>query len=111
MNKAKVQRFFFYVFITFIMISLSGSVTSCRTKNLSPEERKIQREKKKRAKEDSVLYEKALKRHMKNQTKATRKEMRRNYREAMRYNEQRKEFFLKRWLRERMYQRQKKQQG
>lgn len=108
-NKSSLRLVFFISFTLIIAFSLLN--VSCRTQNISPEERKIQREKKKRAKDDAVLYEKALKKHMKNQTKATRKEMRRNYREAMRYNEQRKEFFLKRWLRERMYQRQKKQEG
>jgi len=86
-------------------------VPSCRTNNLSSKERQIQKEKKRRSKDDTVLYQKALKRHMKNQTKATRKDMKRNYREAQRYNEQKKQFFLIRIFRDKMYQRQKKQKG
>ncbi len=96
-----------------IMILLSSFVVlpSCRTNNLSNKEREIQREKKRRAKDDTVLYQKALKRHMKNQTEATRKDMKRNYREAMRYNEQKKQFFLFKIIRDKMYQKQKKQKG
>ena len=59
---------------------------------MSNKERQIKREKKRRAKDDTVLYQKALKKHMKNQTKATRKDMKRNYRESQRYNQQKKEF-------------------
>jgi hypothetical protein len=85
--------------------------SSCRTNTLSSKEKQIQREKKRRVKEDSVLYEKALKKHMKSQTKATRQEMKRNYRDAQRHNNQKQEFFLKRFVREKLYQRQKKQKG
>jgi len=78
---------------------------------MSNKERQIQREKKRRSKDDTVLYQKALKKHMKNQTKATQKDMKRNYREAQRFNDKKKEFFLKKFIRERLYQRQKKQKG
>jgi hypothetical protein len=100
-----------YVLILLFTAASFVIVPSCRTNNLSNKERQIQREKKRRAKDDTVLYQKALKRHMKNQTKATRKDMKRNYREAHRYNEQKKQFFLFRIIRDKMYQRQKKQKG
>lgn len=96
-----------YLLIFFLFLA----APSCRTNNISSKERQIQREKKKRAKDDTVLYEKALKKHMKSQTKETRKEMKRNYREAQRYNQKKKEFFLKKFMREKLYQRQKKQKG
>ncbi len=95
------------IMFTFFIVA----IPSCRTNNLSSKEREIQREKKKRANDDTVLYEKALKKHMKEQTKETRKEMRKNYREAQRYNNQKQEFFLTRFFREKIYQRQKKQKG
>ncbi len=95
----------------FLIVCLFVALPSCRTSNISNKERQIQKEKKRRAKDDTVLYEKALKKHMKNQTKETRKEMKRNYREAQRYNQKKKEFFLKRFMREKLYQRQKKQKG
>lgn len=95
----------------FLILIISFASPSCRTDNISQKEKQIQREKKRRSKDDTVLYQKALKKHMRNQTKETRKEMRRNYREAQRYNQQKKEFFLKRFIREKLYQRQKKQKG
>lgn len=100
-------------FLLIVVITLSVSLiqVSCRTNNMSNKERQIQKEKKRRAKDDTVLYQKALKKHMKNQTKATRKEMKRNYRDAQRYNQQKKEFFLKRIIRDKMFQRQKRQKG
>lgn len=73
---------------------------ACRTSNLSNRERQIQREKKKRQRNDTVLYQKALKRHMKSQTKETRKSMRRALNEANRNRNHRKEFFVKRWFRD-----------
>jgi len=100
-----------FVFVVFLLTSGISMFSSCRTNNMSKKERQISREKKKRAKDDTVLYQKALKKHMKNQTKATRKDMKRNYRESQRYNQQKKEFFLKRIIRDKMYQRQKKQKG
>lgn len=95
----------------FLIFFLVFAAPSCRTSNISNKEKQIQREKKKRAKDDTVLYEKALKKHMKSQTKETRKEMKRNYREAQRYNQKKNEFFLKKFMREKLYQRQKKQKG
>jgi pyruvate/2-oxoacid:ferredoxin oxidoreductase beta subunit len=100
-----------YVLIAFIAVSSVLVFSSCRTNNMSNKERQIQKEKKRRSKDDTVLYQKALKKHMKNQTKATRKDMKRNYRESQRYNSQKKEFFLKRIIRDKLYQRQKKQKG
>lgn len=76
------------------------TMNSCRTSNLDNRERRIQREKRKRQRNDTVLYQKALKRHMKSQTKETRKAMRRNLHEAKRNREHRKEFFIKRWFRD-----------
>lgn len=67
---------------------------------MTKKERQIQREKEKRRKEDTVLYQKALKQHMKNQSRETQRRMRQNSREAERFNEQRKEFFLSRWIKE-----------
>lgn len=72
-------------------------VVSCRTSNTSNTERRIQKEKRRRAKNDTVLYQKALKRHMKSQTKDTRHSMRRALREARTNREHRREFFLRRW--------------
>jgi len=107
MIKHFLRRSIPFIFVLFVVFSY----TSCRTDNISNKEKQIQREKKRRAKDDTVLYQKALKKHMKSQTKATQKDMKRNYREAQRYNQQKKEFFLKRFIREKLYQRQKKQKG
>ncbi len=83
---------------------------SCRSStSISKTEKQIEKEKKRRAKDDIVLYKKALKKHMKTQTRYTRKEMKRNYKEAMRYMEQKPEPILRRLFRDRG--RQKRQKG
>jgi hypothetical protein len=110
MTSILLKKSFPFLIAVIMLISFQFT-TSCRTNNMSKKERQIQKEKKRRAKDDTVLYQKALKKHMKNQTRATQKEMKRNYRDAQRYNEQKKEFFLKRFIREKMFQRQKKQKG
>lgn len=84
--------------LALILLLLTPVVTldSCQTMN--NKEQQIQREKNRRAKGDTVLYQKALKRHMKSQTKETRKSMRRAMYEAKRNREHKREFFVKRWF-------------
>lgn len=83
--------------IILLLLVMSAGLESCKTSNMSSQDRKIQREKKKRAKNDTVLYQKALKHHMKSQTKETRKSMRSALREANRNRNHRREPFYSRW--------------
>jgi hypothetical protein len=84
---------------------------SCRTSNIDKKEREIMRERKKRKKDDYVLYQKALKRHMKIQSKETRKRMKEDLRRAKRNREHKKEIFFKRWFRKWFGYKQKPQKG
>ncbi len=94
------MRILKYIVLIVALLLPAATFQSCRTSNLSNRERQIQREKKKRQRNDTVLYQKALKRHMKSQTKETRKSMRRALNEADRNRNHRKEFFVKRWFRD-----------
>lgn len=89
-----------YIVLLVLLLSPVATIQSCRTSNLDNRERQIQREKRKRQRNDTVLYQKALKRHMKSQTKETRKSMRQALNTARRNREGRREFFVKRWFRE-----------
>ena len=51
-----------------------------------------------RKKEAEKQYEEAMKENYKQQTKATRKRMKQHGNQAQRYNENKKEFFIKRWF-------------
>lgn len=86
-----------FIIILLIFIPIVANI-SCRITNISKQERKIEREKKRRQKEDAVLYQRALQRHIKMQSDDTRQEMRENLRRAEKYNRRQKEFFLKRWF-------------
>lgn len=83
-----------------LLLAPIATIQSCRTSNMDNKERQIQREKKKRQRNDTVLYQKALKNHMKSQTKETRKAMRQALNTAKRNREHKKEFIVKRWFRE-----------
>lgn len=89
-----------YIVLLLLLLAPATTIQSCRTSNSSNRERQIQREKKKRQKNDTVLYQKALKNHMKSQTKDTRKAMRQNLHTAKRNRDHKQEFFVKRWFRD-----------
>jgi len=96
----KNHKFFFRIFIVILLIFILVLTNiSCRTTtSISKQERKIQKEKERRQKEDVVLYQRAINRHIKMQSDETRQEMRENLRRAEKYNRRQKEFFLKRWF-------------
>ncbi len=60
--------------------------------------RKMAKEQRKKEKEAQQAYQDAVKHHAQNQTRKTRKEMKRNYRKSERLRTGKKEFFLKRWF-------------
>jgi len=84
---------------------------SCRTSNIDKKERQIMRERKRRKKDDYVLYQKALKRHMKIQTKDTRKRMKQDMRIARRNRDHKREFIISRWFRNWFGYKQKRNEG
>lgn len=94
------MRIIKYIVLLVLLLAPVATFQSCRTSNLDNRERQIQREKKKRSRNDTVLYQKALKRHMNSQTKETRKSMRQALNTAKRNREGRREFFVKRWFRD-----------
>ena len=61
--------------------------------------RELKQKEKEKEKEKLKAYQEAVKRHAEIQDKKTRKDMKRRYKKARRYNTGQKEFFLKRWFR------------
>jgi len=110
MNILQTKKYHVLVLLLFIFTSVIIQ-PSCRTTNISQSEKRIQKEKKRRAKDDRVLYEKALKRHMKGQTKETQQSMKDNYKKSQQYNERKQDNFIKRFIRERTTRNQRKQKG
>jgi len=92
------MRILKYIVLLLLLLAPVATMQSCRTSNTGNKERQIQREKKKRTRNDTVLYQKALKNHMKSQTKNTRKAMRQAYHTSERNRENKRDFFLKRWF-------------
>jgi pyruvate/2-oxoacid:ferredoxin oxidoreductase beta subunit len=110
MNILKTKKLHYLVLFLFLFTTLTIQ-PSCRTTNISKSEKRLQKEKKKRAKEDVVLYEKAVKRHMKGQTKETQQQMKENNKTAEQYNDRKKDNFIKRFFKERANKNLRKQKG
>lgn len=100
MNQTCRMKAIRIISIMLLLLMPATFVMSCRTSNTGNKERQIQREKRKRSKNDTVLYQKALKRHMKSQTKDTRSSMRRALAIAKRNRDHKREFFLRRWFKD-----------
>ena len=88
--KRILQSAFFLLFLVSPVVVFSQSA--------SKQEKKIERMKEKRMEEDLKLYQKAIKRHQKIQSKDTRKRMKKDRKQAFRHNDNKREFFLKRWF-------------
>lgn len=102
---------FILLLIVFTLSVVSNSCFLFKRSNIDNKEKAIQKEKKKRQKQDTILYQKAVKQHMKNQSKDTRKAMKQAMREAKRNREHKPEpFYLrwyKKWFREKPQQKDK----
>lgn len=98
------------VIILSIFFFFSFYLFSCQTQNTSinKQEKKIQKEKKKRQKDDTILYQKAVKQQMNNQTGETKKAMKDAEKQAKINRENKKEFFIKRWIQNWQYKQQHK---
>lgn len=90
------------IIIFLLVIATSMGTVSCRKWNNKRKQRRDlrQMEKKKRdqQKEAEDKYQEAVKRNASHQSKSTKKAMKKNYKQAERYNYHKKEFFLKRWF-------------
>jgi len=89
------------ILILLVLSSLLGT-SSCHKWQVPHKQKRDLREREKqkeqRQKEAEEKYQDAIKQHASHQSKRTRKEMKRNYKKADRYNNHKKEFFLKRWF-------------
>ncbi|MDP4267498.1 MAG: hypothetical protein Q8880_08700 [Bacteroidota bacterium] len=82
------------MFITFPFLSFSQGLP----KEAQKQQKAIDEKKKAREKENQKIYKAALKKQQKIQTKETRKRMKEMNAKANRVNENKREFFLKRWF-------------
>ncbi|MEI7594675.1 MAG: hypothetical protein WCK02_02925 [Bacteroidota bacterium] len=91
-----------YIYILFISISIFFTQTSCFIfKKQDPADKQmkvLEKKQRQKEKEELKIYRQAIKKHMKMQSKNTRKMMKRGYGTADRTNDNKREFFLKRWL-------------
>ena len=106
----KVSFWINKVIILSIFFIFSFYLFSCQTQNtsVSQQEKKIEKEKKKRQKDDTILYQKAVKQQMNNQTAETKEAMKDAEKQAKLNRENKKEFFLKRWINNWQYKQQHK---
>ena len=88
-------------FITFAGIA-HAQVDQSQDQNLqhpvTKDQKRLAKKKKAEAKEAKKETKALLKQHMKDQTPEVRKRMKRNARRANRYDEHKREFFIKRWF-------------
>lgn len=88
--------------IAFVLILILPTTFSCkRWKNnhkRKKDAREIARKQKERDAEAQAKYEEAIQRQASIQSPKTRREMKKRYKQADRYNNHKKEFFLKRWF-------------
>ena len=94
-----IRRFLVFALI----LSFSLGNVSCRKwrikRKRKRDAREIEKKKREREAEAQAKYEEQVKRHADVQSPETRRRMKKQYRKADRYNNHRKEFFLKRWWR------------
>jgi len=89
------------LFFLLIMATALGT-TSCHKWSVKhKQKRDLRQMEKKRAeqqKEADAKYQEAVKRNASHQSRSAKKSMKKNYKKADRYNNHKKEFFLKRWF-------------
>lgn len=87
--------------VFFLILSIPATFSCKRWVNnhkRKQDAREIARKQKERDAEAQAKYEEAIQRQASIQTPKTRREMKRRYKQADRYNNHKKEFFLKRWF-------------
>lgn len=88
--------------IAFILILCLPATFSCKrwqnNHKRKQDAREIARKQKERDAEAQAKYEEAIQRQASIQSPKTRREMKKRYKQADRYNNHKKEFFLKRWF-------------
>ena len=93
----KIKKTVFLLFV-FFAVFIGNAYSQSPKKLIEKQKEKIEKKKAQRANEAMAMYEKGLKRHLKVQSKDTKKRMRKSMRKADRINDNRREFFLKRWF-------------
>lgn len=105
------MKYIKYLVLVLMLMAPIAAIQPCKAQSMEQRERQIQREKKRRQRDDMVLYQKALKNHMKSQTPETRVAMKQAMRTAKQNREHRREFFVKRWFRNWFGYKQKQNKG
>ncbi len=85
-----------------LMLSIAFSTLSCKSWRINRKRKKdareIEKKKRERDAEANAKYEEAIKHQADIQSPKTRRAMKKRYKQADRYNNHKREFFLKRWF-------------
>ncbi|MCK5856953.1 MAG: hypothetical protein KAG64_05655 [Bacteroidales bacterium] len=91
-----------HLVLLFLILATALGTTSCHKWNVKRKQkrdlRQMENKQAQKQKEADAKYQEAVKRNASHQSKSAKKSMKRNYKKADRYNNHKKEFFLKRWF-------------
>lgn len=93
-----MKRFFTLFLFAIFVLALSSCGIFRKKDGADKQMKKLEKMQAKKAKEADKMYRKAIKKHMKIQQKSVRKKMKKSYARSGRVNDNRREFFLKRWI-------------
>ena len=90
------------IYIIIITLSVLFTGSSCalfRKQDPADKQMKVlEKKQREKEKEELKIYKKAIKKHMKIQSKGSKKLMKRGYAKGDRINDNKREFFIKRWF-------------
>lgn len=99
MKKVKILLFILMIFMGKALHAQDLDARSPQPAPVGKQQKAAEKKKEIKQKKFEKSVEKARKQHLKNQSKNTRKMMRKSHHSSKRWNEDRKGFFLTRWLR------------
>lgn len=94
-----MKRLIAYFFCFLILITIPSCGIFRKQDPADKQMKKNAKVQRKKAKEADKMYRKAIRKHMRMQQKSTRKKMKKSYGRSGRINDNKREFFLVRWVR------------
>ena len=82
----------------FLLFCFTNALAQKEPKSVRKRQEQLERQEAEKKRLGEKAHEEGVEKHMKIQTKETRKRMKKNKRKAKRHNDNRNEFFLKRWF-------------
>ncbi|MDD5569597.1 MAG: hypothetical protein PHD97_00400 [Bacteroidales bacterium] len=93
-----IKFIIFLLFAFFSLVLSTSSFAQSPPSSIKKQKKNLDKRKEDRRNATVDAYTKGLKRHLKIQTKETRKKIRKDLRKANRINQNKREFFVKRWF-------------